>query len=136
MSSTPKLDAKSLPHIPGYTVWENANGVGRPGYRPGSGNQYADIVEALGTASKQEARIIACLFLSLLGAVYGFGLGDSLFGGRGAVIGIFMGLAGGVGVGYFLGVFLVRLAAALLVLVPIGFALWFAGLLLFDLWHR
>lgn len=136
MRSTPKLDAKSLPHIPGYTVWENANGLGRPGYLPGSGSQYADTVIALATASGREARVIACLVLFVFGGVFGFELGHRLFGGQGAVIGILTGAAAGLAVGYFLGLLLVRLTAALLVIVPVGFVLWFLGSMLIDLWHR
>ena len=136
MRSTPKLDAKSLPHIPGYTVWENANGLGRPGYLPGSGSQYADTVNALATASKREAQVIACLVLFVFGAVFGFELGLRLFGGQGAVTGILTGAAAGVIIGWFLGLFLVRLAAFLLVAVPAGFILWVVGGVLVDLWHR
>lgn len=135
MSSKPKLDAKSLPHIPGYTVWENANGLGRPGYQPGSGNQYADVVNALATASEHEARVFACVVLFIVGVACGGWFGGELFGGQGAVVGYFAGAAAGVGVGYFLGVFLVRLAAVLLVLVPAGIILWVAGNLLIAKWH-
>ena len=136
MSSTPKLDAKSLPHIPGYTVWENVPGTGRAGYMPGSGNQYADVVDALSTANKQEARVIACFMLFVLGAVFGLGLGESLFGGKGAVIGIFAGAGTGVVIGYYLGLFLVRLAAVLMIVVPGGFLLWVAGSVMIDMWRK
>jgi hypothetical protein len=136
MSSTRKLKAKSLPHIPGYTVWENANGFGRPGYLPGSGNQYADVVTGLASANKFEARVIACVILFVIGAVVGPELVPSHFGGQGAVIGILSGAAAGVAIGYFLGLFLVRLAALLLVLVPVSVLLWLVGSVLVDMWHR
>ena len=136
MSSKPKLSAKSLPHVPGYTVWENANGLGRPGYRPGSGNQYADVVEALCTVNRDEARVIACVILFVFGAVFGLLWGQSLFGGKGAVIGLFTGASAGVVIGYFLGLLLVRVAAAILVLVPLGIFLWISGSMLIDMWNR
>lgn len=136
MPSTPKLSAKSLPHVPGYTVWENANGLGRPGYRPGSGNQYVDVVDGLATANEYEARFIACVFLFFFGTIIGGMLGDSFFGGKGVVIGIFTGAAAGVGIGYFLGLFLVRLTALLLVAVPAGVILWLVGSMLIEQWHR
>lgn len=136
MPPTPKLNSKSLPHIPGYTVWSNANGLGRPGYLPGSGNPYADVVDALATANEREARAIACLVLLVLGTIIGGTLGNSYFGGKGLVIGIFTGGFSGVGIGYFMGLFLVRLAAFLLVAIPAGIILWIVGGMLIDQWNR
>lgn len=78
---------------------------------PGSGNQYVDVVDGLATANEYEARFIACVFLFLFGTIIGGMLGDSYFGGKGAVIGIFTGAAADLGIGYFLGLFLVRLTA-------------------------
>lgn len=135
MSSKRKLNANSLPHIPGYTVWENANGFGRPGYLRGSGNQYSDLVNALSSAGRREARIVACMVLFIFGAIVGGTLGQAWLGGPGAVIGIVTGAAAGVAVGYFLGLFLVRLVAVLLVLVPLSFIVWIAGTMLIRLWH-
>ncbi len=132
---TPKLSAKSLPHIPGYTVWENANGVGRPGYLPGSGIPLQDIYEALMAADKHEARGLACIVLFIVGCFCGGVSGFIWFGGHGAVIGMFAGGAAGVAVGYVFGWLLVRLAAILMIVIPIGILLGIAGLLLYALWQ-
>jgi hypothetical protein len=129
-----KLRAKSLPHIPGYTAWENANGSGRPGYRPGHGNQYADVFDGLASLDEGLARVVACFVLFGFGAVFGGLAGHDVLGGPGAVTGIFLGAACGVAIGYYLGLFLVRLTAFLMIAVPVGVVVYMAGIVLHLIW--